>query len=75
MDKIREKLQGKKTYILLVLGFGAIWIDYFFGLGVSPLCEENIAGECLVSLKDTITATYGLLVGITTKAGIDRLGK
>ena len=70
---IREKLIGYKTYILIALAVLAVWIDYFFGLGLSDLCKGSEVAEakaCAISLKSAVEATFGLLVAGTIRAGV-----
>lgn len=69
MDKLRTLLQGKKTYILAALAVIAIWLDYFFGIGLSDACADATQ-VCTISLADAIKATFIAAGFSTLRAGI-----
>jgi hypothetical protein len=70
--KIKEFLQGKKTYILAGVGVSAIWLDHFFGIGLSDACQAATDAVCSISTADAFKATWAILIGLTVKAGITR---
>lgn len=72
-DKGREKVKGKKTYILGILGILGIWADYFLGLGVSSACENLAEGvECRPSISTAVELTWALVMAMTIRAGIKK---
>jgi len=75
MDKIKEFLQGKKTYILAGLTVIGVWADYFFGLGLSDACKATVeaAAECKVTFQQACTVSYAALTSATLRAAIAKV--
>jgi hypothetical protein len=71
MENLKTKLQGKKTYILAVLGIIAVWADYFFGLGLSDSCANTVE-VCTLSLESAVKATFAIGMATTLRAGIEK---
>lgn len=67
MEKIKAILQGKKTYIVSGIAVLAVWIDYFFGLGLSSEC---IVEPCTLSLQQAGAATWAAITAVTLRAGV-----
>lgn len=63
-------LKGYRTYILAVLGIIAVWLDHFFGIGLSSQCTAT-AIDCTITLTQAIAATWAALMAIAIRAGIN----
>lgn len=72
MEKLKLALQGKKTYILAAVGIAAIWVDHYFGIGLSDTCKAAVDQACSISTAEAIKATWGILIALTVKAGLTR---
>jgi hypothetical protein len=67
MEKIKAFLSGKKTYIVSGLAIAAVWVDYFFNLGLSDLCTEE---PCSITLQQAGAATWAAITAMTLRAGV-----
>lgn len=67
---MKEFLQGKKTYIISALAVAAIWVDYFFGLGLSDLCKPD--EDCSLTTQQALAATWAAISAITIRLGIGK---
>jgi hypothetical protein len=67
MDKVKALLQGKKTYIVSIVAIMGIWIDYFFGIGLSSLCDVD---SCVLTIQEAGAATWAAITAMTLRAGI-----
>jgi hypothetical protein len=79
-EKIKSFLQGKKTYILAAATIVTVWLDYFFGIGLSDTCKSNppadsattqaVVESCTISLNTAVSATWAAVMAATVRAGI-----
>ena len=67
MEKIKTLLQGKKTYIISIVAIFGIWIDFFFAIGLSSLCDVD---SCTLTTQEAIAATWAAITAMTLRAGI-----
>ena len=73
MSKIRELLQGKKTYILAALAVIGIWVDYFFQLVLSELCALTPSGDvCKPDLSAAVQMTWAAFTASSIRAAISK---
>lgn len=72
MEKIKNILQGKKTYILAFVAIAAVWLDFVFGIGFSDVCKaaQDVATGCTVTFQEAMSATWASLAAVTIRAGI-----
>jgi hypothetical protein len=76
MDKIKTTISGKKTYIISGVAILFVWVDYFFGIGLSEGCKDLAKGEtCSITLSGAMQATWAAITAVTLRAGIGKAEK
>lgn len=74
MKKLKALVDGKKVYILAGIAVLAVWVDYFFGLGVSDVCKAMAEGKaCTISLAEAANTTWQALIAAALRAGIAKV--
>jgi len=74
MDKIKEFLSGKKTYIIAGFAIIAVWLDFFFGIGFSDACKATAEATkgCSITFTEAAGASYAAFTAATLRAAIGK---
>lgn len=67
-------LAGKKTYIMGVIGLAYVWIDHFYGIGLSDSCKALAAmapaQPCTMPLDTAIQMSIALVMGMFLRSAV-----
>lgn len=63
--------QGKKTYITAIVSLAYIWLDHFYGIGLSDTCKAALANSpCVMPLDTAIQATLAVAMAVFIRSGM-----